>query len=688
MRLDRSAGSDSCGPVIITATPLPAGTPRQWAAPSDVDLSAAEEWSITATSRGCWSPVLHARRDAKNLVLPLWPEAALTGRVIVPKGAEPPAMLAVQIESPAVPRSRFDCAVAKSVFRCAVPATTLDVRIAASGFVPRYFFGVDRPNLGEVALARGGSISGMVRFDGDGPPLSGIALELKPVTAPLMKEGWAAEEKRLASRATTLRPNDRGFFQFARLEPGQYTVTARQEGWSRARRTEIEVKDGEENVLEPIVIEPLAEVDVSIRPPLDPYGKPWLVSLREMVPMSSMSTPVVETEASMSGAWSAAGIESGFHRIEVMDHRRSNFAYSMVDISPHMAPVSIGIASVLVRGTIRLGNEPLRARLQFRNGKGTMIAMRSDAEGRFSGALPQEGRWEVLIFGGGSAQSSQQRTVQVQASGGVADIDLRLAGTRVAGRVVGSDGAPVTSFVRLWSEERTFLGATSTDERGQFELAGIEPGAVYVEAESRASENAKSGFIPVTVSEVSSDELTVVLRPAARFRARLTTPSGIPVAGAIVRYLLPDRPGQTMEEVSGPNGVFTIALSPGAPSVDLTILPPGLPVKIVRVPLADRPASTTELILGRPAGILELEVDHRGPFPWIEHEGVRYSVGSLRYPSNWTSPPRDHRPWGMSLLIEAGDYTICGDRAMTDRCVRKTIAPGAIERVDGTALLR
>jgi hypothetical protein len=689
VRLDRSAGTDSCGPVLITATPFPGGTPRQWTDPANVDLTSAEEWSIVATSRGCWSPTLHVRHDTMGVVLPMWPEAALAGRLVVPKGAEIPAALTVQIESPAVPRSRFDCAVSKGAFRCAVPATTLDVRIAAGGFAPRYFFGVDRPNLGEVALARGGSISGIVRFDGDGPPLSGVALELQPVTAPAMTEGWSAEEKRLASRAMALQPNERGFFQFARLEPGQYTLTARQKGWSRARRADIEVKDGEEHALtEPLIIEPLAEVDVLIQPPLDPYGKPWQVSLREMVPMSSMSTPIVETDASMSGAWSAAGIESGFHRIEVMDHRGSNFAYSIVEISPHMAPVSIDIASTLVRGTILLGDQPLRARLEFRNGKGTMIAMRSDAEGRFSGALPQDGRWDVIIFGKGAAERSQQRTVNVRSRDGVADIDLRLPDTRVAGRVVGTDGAPVTSFVRLWSGERAFLGAASTDEHGEFELTGIDAGTVYLEAESRASENAKSGFIPVTVSEVPSDELTIVLRPAARLRARLTTPSGAPVAGAIVRYLLPDRPGHTMEEVSRPNGTFTIALSPGTPSVGLTVLPPGLPVKIVNVPLGERAASTAEIVLGMPAGILEVEVDHRGPFPWIEHEGVTYSVASLRYPANWTSPPRGHRPWGMSVLIEAGDYTICGNHAMTDRCVRKTIAPGAVERVDGRALLR
>lgn len=675
--LQRMPGTDSCGPATIVDAP-----------PAD-NLS-AEELSVSATSKGCWAPALIVRRDAKTVVLPLWPEAVLAGRLAVPKGAELPSSIAVQVESAAVPRSRFDCAVTKGRFRCAVPATTLDLRLAASGFAPRYFFGIDRPDLGEVALVRGGSVAGTVRFDGDGPPLTDVALELKVVTPPPMSEGWTSEEQRLASRTMTARPNARGFFQFAQVEPGQYTVIARSEGWSRARQAGIEVREGEESALpQPLLIEPLAEVDVLIQPSLDPYGKPWQVSIAEMVPLSSLTTRIVETEASMTGAWSVAGIHSGFHRVEVSDHRGSRFAYSIVDVSAHMAPVVITMSSIAVRGTIRVGDEPLRARLEFRNGRGTTIAMRSAADGRFSGALPRDGRWDIDVISG-PAPDFQRRTVNVRPENGVADIDLRLPDTRLAGKVVDASGEPATAFVRLWSEERTYLGGTSTDEHGRFQFAGMEPGDVYLEAVSRTSQNAKSGFVPVSIETTPADELTVVLRRAARLSARLVTPSGAPVAGAIVRYVLPDRPLATMEEVSGPDGRFSLSLSPGTRAVDLAILPPALPVKVARVPIGD---GTREIVLGRSAGILEIEMDHPTPDGpgselWLEHAGATFHVLSLRYPANWMSAPRGFHRWGSSIEIEAGEYAICADPVLRDRCMRKVLAPGAVERVDGRALLR
>ena len=204
--------------------------------------------------------------------------APLTGRLVLPKGVSPPASIEANIQSALVPPARIECPVTKTTCRCMVPATPLDVRLAVNGFAPRYYWSVEPSHLGDVALARGGSLSGTIRFDGDAPPLNTVALELKPVAAPPMNEGCSTAETRLASRDLAVRPNERGFFQFAQLEPGRYTLIAKKEGWSRARRTDLEVRDGEETALpQPVVIEPLAEVDVFIQPALDPYGKPWQV---------------------------------------------------------------------------------------------------------------------------------------------------------------------------------------------------------------------------------------------------------------------------------------------------------------------------------------------------------------------------------------------------------------------------
>jgi hypothetical protein len=95
----------------------------------------------------------------------------------------------------------------------------------------------------------------------------------------------------------------------------------------------------------------------------------------------------------------------------------------------------------------------------------------------------------------------------------------------------------------------------------------------------------------------------------------------------------------------------------------------------------------SEIIVGGPSGVLEIEMQHQPPYPWLVRDGVAMPLVALGYPPNWTSAPRDVRPWGMSIDIEPGQYAICSDAVMT-RCASRYLAAGAIERVNGGDLLQ
>lgn len=153
-----------------------------------------------------------------------------------------PQSVTVGVESADAPPTTIECPVRAGQFVCAVPASRLDLRVAPPGVAPRYIWGIDvaagaTADLGELRFERGGSIVGSVRFDGDGPPVQNVVVGLEP-------GGLKA------------RPNARGFFQFTHLEPGEYAIIARHDGWSSAREVEIRVADGRETALtRPLIID-------------------------------------------------------------------------------------------------------------------------------------------------------------------------------------------------------------------------------------------------------------------------------------------------------------------------------------------------------------------------------------------------------------------------------------------------
>lgn len=658
-----------------------------------VDAPAADQWNVAVQAERCWAPEVRvsSARAEQPVALALWRSAAVAGRLRFPDRTKSPRALPVRIESASdLPATHVQCSVDGDRFRCTVPAAVLDLRIAPEGWAPQYVWSVDArgdatADIGEVKFERGGAITGFVRFAGDAAALPGVAVELVPAL-PGSTSHREEGKRRTAARTEKVRPTARGFFQFRHLEPGPYSVVARADGWSPARMPEVRVEDGRETHLDkPLVIEPLARVEVFVLPPLDPGGQPWRVSLRRMIPLDGGSIPVAEGTASLNGHWVAEGVDAAAHMVKVADHRGNDFVRSVVEVSPRMAPVQLTITGIGIEGTVRLGDDPLETSLEFRHReKGRLVKFRSDAEGRFSGTLPEEGRWYVDVATG--SKNMVRRTVEVRRGDGrPARIDLELPATSIDVAVVSESGKPVRAQVRALGGDGRVITTASTDEEGRVQLRGLDPEEDLRLSARSHSQGVESGAVPVAFDAGGHADVTIVMRPQIKVRGWLVTPSGRPVPGAFIRWVRAYG-NSVLEEVSGPSGEFEIAVPHDIGTLEMVILPPAMPVKLLSIPVRAGMDPNLEIVVGGPSGTLELAMDHSPPFPKIRREGRPMSATWLGYPMNWTTPSHQWRPWGMVFTLEAGHYAVCSNDG--SNCKAVNLPPGAVERIDGRELLQ
>ncbi len=145
----------------------------------------------------------------------------------------------------------------------------------------------------------------------------------------------------------------------------------------------------------------------------------------------------------------------------------------------------------------------------------------TDAGGRFRFAAPGEGEFSVEASARGFV-----RTEAVSAKAGRRDLVLRLrAGAILRGTVVDAAGTPVA-----------FAGVTggglaeTAAEDGTFELAGVTPGKVRVEASANGYESA-TAEADVTAGTTTDLPAPLVLAALSGLGGRALTPEGRPLAG-------------------------------------------------------------------------------------------------------------------------------------------------------------
>lgn len=579
------------GAAEAVAVPLRAGVAPQASLPS------GSRWLVTAEIPGLWA------RPASLILLPdaeppvhgieLWPAAEIRGRLRLAKaGARLPSEVTLTLGSPPgpvqgrrVPQTVASCGLdAEGRFACPVPATSLDLGLAAEGFAPHHLWGLDLPagsrrDLGTLELRPGASVAGWVESE-SGQPLpaeSRVALELLQGPG----GGDPALRVRLQDARLEARLAPGGFFQLTGVPPGAYSLTAETPGFAPASVAPLEVWQGKETLLrEPLRLSRPFAVEVEIRPALDWTGKPWHLRAHWASPtLLRYGEPLFDDAVDESGRARLRGLAPGRLWLQVHD-ATGNLMASLLDHpmpGPEAADVEIAIEQIFVSGSLLLGEEPLAGRL-FWGGKhgAPSFEAEADEEGRFSAVLPQAGSWPVEVEAEEPRLAARTRVRVEPDRHGAAKVEVRLPDTRVFGRVVDEQGGPVEGArVSATPEGEWVMADTGPD--GAFEIRALPPGRVVVAASRRrqVDDESSPAVHSVVVEGQTLGPLELRLEGSRPVTGWLESDRG-PVVGASLRFRASDPPGGGSAQArSDLDGAFTARLPKRARRASVVVSAPG-----------------------------------------------------------------------------------------------------------------
>ncbi|HSY48657.1 MAG TPA: carboxypeptidase-like regulatory domain-containing protein [Thermoanaerobaculia bacterium] len=684
----RCSGS-ACGDVqALTAE----WTFRGGSAEAQLSLRPEVSWEVSIEGKGCWAPplIIAGGNNGETRTAFVWPAATIAGVFTMQKGETPPKELHATVEADdaaapgaAIPQTSLDCSVEDTGWHCAVPATKVDLRFSADGFVPRYVWGLEVPagkkKTLDIALTRGASVSGRVALSDRRVPLEGVDVELRPA-------GFAAtpvDERRISARSRKTGTAVRGFFQFPSVDEGTYDVVATKKGWSRATRR-VRVGGAKESDAGILTLPPLVHAEVIIDPALDTKGRRWRVVLdRDAVPMQHL-LPLADKLAAVDGTWRVEALEAGKYRLEVFDGGGVAYERLIVDIQPGEPSLRFHMDALLVSGVVRIGRDPLAATLHFLNQQGSGdLNLISNATGAFAGTFPAAGQYLVEISPKESAQRLRTH-VEVQPNAeGIVKLDIELPGGVVVGKVVDETGNPVSAGVQILPGGGRQPMSTMAAEDGTFRLIGVDRGDIVLNA--RSLPIGESGPVPFTVGDGTSEPVTLTLHPRHEFTVWIVSPSGQPVAGAVVRF---NDGHYSHEVIAGPDGDVRFTVARGIDSIDVVIAAAGFPIRMMNLPIAADMDPNPQVSLGGVSALLVAKVAGAPPWPGIRpmpgNVNLHYLPELFASPMGGPSfPNRTAR--GYEFELDPGIYLLCPEPHLPEKCFQSTLAPGTETIVDFTS---
>lgn len=640
-----------------------------------LDLPAGSVWRLTASAPGLWlrSFVFAVGNEPSLQTLRAYETGRIAGKVALAPGEGKPQELALRFQSPPG-ETEFgvestSCPVTDDgSFRCELPRGKLDLRLGLRGFAPHYLWGVTlskgtTTNLGTLRFLPGASLSGTVVAEPPLPPSTTVTVELRPSTVP-SATGQAPDE-RIHRWQRTAQLDERGHFQLTELAPGEYRVVARATGYVDGDSGPVEIFAGVESVLDqPVTLHPPARLEVALHPPVDPYGEPWRLLLL------SAKEPHHEPDsyrgvAGEDGTWTLENVAEGPYRLSVRSSS-AEWLVEDVDVRTDAPAVEIEVPLVPVVGTVHWHGEPRDVALWFVE-VGTQKRSRFElVDEDFSGYLPYEGPWQVVLFDRTTRQRHVLEPVDVQISkaSGVARVDLEVPDGEIHGQVVDPEGKPVSGVEveAQLSGLRVASSTTRTGPDGHFSFSLLSPGA-YLLAASHPDYTMASAQVQLQESLLPPE---VVLRLRRMQPLRITvSASGLPVPGSWV-LLVPVASGSVMGELpngsTNAQGYVDLAIPDNTVSLNALIFPPGFAAKVLHIDpsrkqfQADVSGSGGSLTLELP--VQEQGLSYRGEF-LILHDGAFAALSDFR---SWSRARGTWNPAEGRVtipMLEVGEYTVC-----------------------------
>lgn len=663
--------------------PVRLSIPAELPGDLQVDLRPGVLWSARFAAKGFWGEpsAILPQEAGSRLRLRVFPAGRLQGRVLLPAGEKPVASLTVRIQLPfgrvqTEPlEATIPCPVAAGNLRCETPAGKFDLRLRAEGgFAPVYLWGIEIPagkaaSLGDLKLRRGASVSGWVQTAEGRLPAAECRLKLSPVRA---SEEDLRVRDQLEKASFEARPDEKGFFQIVGVPPGQYELTAEQPGYAPARRHPIDVRpDLEAQVIDRLTLARPVTFEVALDPPVEPYGHPWRIVLARKAQASDPPSDSYSGEASEEGIWRAPGIAPGSYEIQVLGDQKAVWHVELVDVQPGRSSVQIDLPVLRIKGTVTFGKEPLAATLWLSQKPGQHLVFDSDDRGRFSGVLPGEGLWRPQIAADTLKLRLQLDPVEIKLAQGktVAEVEIHVPATHLAGQVVDEDGRPVTgarvSVTRVGTKG---VDQFETADKGEFSARGLRPGSVLVEATEK---DRRTPYTMATVPEEGdSPWLRLVLRRLRTFEGRIVSANG-GVPGAMVQAWSPlvaqgsASTSNIDQAVSDAEGRFRVELPADAALLNLLVLPPGFALRLLT--LAWTPGQAVEIPVEPSGGTLVLELAAEGSAPLLVHGGT-FTLPQML--SAWARMQGARSPDPRRLVVpnvEAGAYSLCRGAGVVSR---------------------
>jgi hypothetical protein len=688
-----ATGSSVRGTLKIVPRSGPAKTleiPIQAPGEQQIDLQSDLTWEVRFEAKGFWGETLTilppAGSEARRLRV--FPAGRVRAQVRLAAGEKPLKSLALRLQPSFAPKTDpleavIACPIENGTLACAVPVGRFDLRLRAEGgFAPAYLWGVQispakETQFGELRLRRGASVSGWVQTAEGLPPSRAGTLKLAPGSAPT---GDLKALDQIEKSSLVVQPNEKGFFQIFGVPPGRYELTAQQPGYAETRTGPIDVRpDLESQVIDRVVLARPVKFDIALDPPLEPYGSPWRVELARHADPAEPPASYLAGTASREGVWRVPGIAPGTYELIVRGDQKDIWHKEFVEVHSGQSDLRIDLPVLRVEGRVRIGEKPLAATLWLSQKAGRRLRFDSDDHGRFSGVLPGAGVWAPQVDLEAERLRVSLDPVKIEPPQGktLARVEIRVPDTRLAGQVVDEEGHPLAGAKVLAAPmERKGTDSFETDEKGEFSVRGLSPGAWLVKAEQG---DRQSDFVSIHLPDQGEAPLLrIVARKLQTFEGRIVSAAGaVPGARVLAWSAFNGQSAASIADaVSGADGSFRLDLPSGTAVLNLAILPPGYAMRLTAVAVS--PSQPIEIPVESQGGTLILDLQDGGSPPLLAHGGVFALPVALKTWARMQGARTTDSGWLVLPGVEAGPYSVCRGAAAVARMKEGGEPPAAV----------
>ena len=648
---------------------------------------AGSEWEMSLDANSFWAlpqrVVFPAGSGQSQYAVAVWRTGTLQGQLKLPD-PQPAGPVAVKVVlssrpeprlPPEIPRgTSFECSIDKTgQWKCAVPATLLDVAVRVEGYAPYHKWDVKIPaagfvDLGIVKLQKGASV--VVWLDSAFAKRVGVPVRalLRYETAP----GLSATAMRFALPVAEEVFTKKGVVQLSPIAPGRYILETQAKGYA-PERIPVQLYAGRETTpRRSIELLPALSVRLLLEPPLGPGGFPWRVELWRKTDSGSGSEPAGGGTASVEGTFNAADQVEGPLHVYLKDSKQNILASRDIVIASATADYTIRTSVSPISGLVTIGDSPLPSASLLFGGSGGAEKVRAstDRDGHFTVTLPRRGKWVVDVDAPAeSVAASTEISVDKD------DVEISLPSTEVSGWVRDADGKRVAAVrVTFFSNEKPAVRMTAGD--GTFRFRGVQAGTSRLQARNPRTHD-YSRDTNVTVSDgAKTENVDLTLESVSPLKGVVRSNGDVVVGASVHGYAFLGASAQVTQTTTDLLGGFALDVPSSATETVIIVAAPGRTLESFSVsrdqdPIAlDLASRGGTLILKWVSGPGPLEFafnDHLLPSPdafaWARAQGATIANGTGQVPN-----------------VAPGKYRFCSAK----RCAEGLLAIGGQLELDAT----